>query len=430
MTKRLIAFAFALLLSSGLGAQTIDRIIAVVGEDVVMLSELKREGEAVFLRLRRANTQPMPSSEQILSSALDKLILDKLQLAEAKRLGIEAAPDTVATAIERIASNNRMNVEGLRRALEAEGMPFKRFQQNIRNEIVLRRLINREVTNKIQIATTEIDQYLAQQARAPENRAQVRLLHILIGTPEGASPDQILAAQQKAKETRQRLDQGEDFQVVAQAVSDGSEGISGGDLGWLNLAELPGEQGDTIARMQPGDIAGPFRNTSGFHLLKIEGFRGADNQRQLVRQTEARHILIRTDEVTSDADAQERLVQLRERAIDGDDFGNLARASSNDQASAIKGGDLGWVSPGNMVPEFEEAMNQTPAGEISKPFKSRFGWHIVQVLGHRQHDASEDAQRDTARKAIRERKAQEAKRQYLRRLRDEAFIELRLQDVE
>lgn len=429
MTKRFLAFFLALLISSGSSAAVtpIDRIIAVVGEDVVMLSELKHQAREIFVRLRRAGTNPMPTQDQILSRAIDKLILDKLQLAEAKRLGIEATPDTVAKAIGRIAEGNNLSVEGLRSALEAEGMPFSRFQRNIRNEIITRRLINREVTNKIQISKSEIDQYLEQQRSTPGERREVNLLHILIATPASPTPDQVLAAQAKAREALARINGGEDFRAVAQDVSNGSRAISGGDLGWLKVAELPGEYGRKVAQMQINEVAGPFRSNAGFHLIKVVGFRNEQADRKIIRQTHARHILVRTNEVTADSDAQSRLAQLRQRALDGDDFGNLARSNSDDQASAIRGGDLDWVSPGNMVPEFEEVMNATPAGGISKPFKSRFGWHIIQVLERRDHDATTDSLRDLARKAIRDRKAKEAKRQYLRRLRDQAFIDLRLQ---
>jgi peptidyl-prolyl cis-trans isomerase SurA len=349
-------------------------------------------------------------------------------LADPKRLGIEADQDTVAEAIQRIAENNKLTVPQLRQALADEGVEFRRFQDKVQEQIVIRRLINREVTNRIQVSKSEVDRYLARQAEAPDERRQVKLLHILITTPDGATAAQIQAAADKARRARARIAKGEDFRAVAQAVSDGPRAINGGDTGWLNVAELPEDFADLVNDMHDGEIVGPFRSRNGFHILKAEAFRNAEQPRHLVHQTHARHILIRTDEVTSDTDARQRLEQLRERALQGDDFAALARSSSDDQASAIKGGDLGWVSPGNMVPAFEEVMNRTPVGAISEPFKTRFGWHIVQVLAHRNHDETEEAKRLEARKAVRDRKAKEAKQQYLRRLRDQAYVELRLQD--
>lgn len=419
-----------LTLSTAHAADLVDRIIAVAGQDVVMLSELRAKAQKTLLDLQRAGTNPMPSRDQILSRSLDELILEKLQLAMAERLGIEADPDTVAKAIEGIAGNNNMSVPQLREALAAEGMPFRDFQNNIRNQLVLRRLISREVTGRIQISSSEVDQYLARQAAAADTRGQVHLLHILVNTPDGASSEQIRAAAQKAQKLRERIEGGEDFRAVAQAESDGPRAIQGGDLGWANFGQLTEQLAQLVGSMQVGDIAGPFRSSDGFHLLRLEEQRSSEQTRSVIQQTNARHILIRTDEVTSDADAQTRLLQLRERALQGDDFANLARSSSADQASAIKGGDLGWVNPGNMVDEFEEMMNQTAAGEISMPFKSRFGWHIVQVLERRAHDQTDEARRIEARKAVLERKSEEATQQYLRRLRDEAYVELRLTETE
>ena len=250
-------------------------------------------------------------------------------------------------------------------------------------------------------------------------------MHILIATRDGASPEQIAQARDKALKARKLLDKGEDFAKVAQRYSDASNAIRGGDLGWAKMGQLTPNMAELVSKAKPGDVIGPIRSGAGFHLIKVAGFRGGKDQRKVVPQIHARHILIRTDEVTSDQDARQRLEQLRERALNGEDFSALARANSQDPGSAIKGGDLGWVSPGTMVPEFEEKMAALPDGGISEPFKTRFGWHIVQVLGHRQHDETEEARRLAAKKAIRDRKAKEATEQYLRRLRDEAYVDIR-----
>jgi len=430
MTRRILPTATGLLLLLLSGAtfasELLDRIIAVVGQDVIMLSELRNKAQETLAELQAANTVPLPSRDQLLSRSLDELILEKVQLAEAQRLGIEADQDLVAKAITRIASNNNMSVAQLRQALAAEGRDFRQFQANIRDQIIISRLINTEVTNRIQITKSEIDQYLSRQQSAPQDRAMVKLLHILVAIPDGASVAQIQAAQKEAEQALSRVSAGEDFRAVAQDVSDGAYAIRGGDLGWREIASLPDALSSLVNQMQVGEAYGPVRSDAGFHIIQVEGFRDSLTARNIVPETEARHILVRTNEVTADTDAQERLNQLRLRIQQGDDFATLARSHSDDQASAIKGGELGWITPGKMVPEFEEQLDRTQIGEVSQPFKTRFGWHIVEVTDRRERDQTEQARRTAAQAALRERKAKDATEQYLRRLRDEAYIDLRL----
>ncbi len=434
MTKNTIPFACGLLLllhaAVAPAEQLLDRIIAVVDQDVVMLSELRSKAQENLANLKRTNANPMPSRNQLLSRALDELIIDKLLLAEAARLGIEADQELIARAIAGIAKNNNLTVPQLRQALQDEGQDFRQFQDKIRDQLIVNRLLNREVTNRIQVTDSEIEQHLTLQAAAPEGRGMVNLLHILIATPDGASPAQIQSSQKKAESAKSRIDRGETFRAVALDTSDGRRAINGGDLGWLPIAGLPRGFNELVNSMQAGEVRGPFRSNAGFHIIKVEAFRQPEEERRVVKQTKARHILIRTNEITADSDAQARLQQLRERVTGGDDFANLARSHSDDQASAIKGGDVGWVSPGKMVPEFEEVMDATATGQVSQPFKTRFGWHILQVLERRQHDETEQARRDAARKALRDRKAEEATAQYKRRLRGEAYVDLRLEVIE
>ena len=252
------------------------------------------------------------------------------------------------------------------------------------------------------------------------------LLYIMIAAPDGASPAQREQVRAQASEVAERLKAGADFRTTAQQVSQGQNALQGGDLGWISVNSVPPLLQPYVAKMAAGDIEGPIAAGRGFHIIKLEDVRSKSSK--IVRQTNARHILIRTNEVTSDEDARRRLQQLRERIIDGDDFDTLARSNSDDKASAIKGGDLGWSTPGNLVPEFEEQMDLLAIGETSQPFKTQFGWHIVQVLGRRDYDATDETRRDQARKAVRDEKAEEALEAYLRRLRDEAYIELRLED--
>lgn len=424
----LLAFLFLLFTGLAHSAQLLDRIVAVAGDDVVMLSELRDKARELLADLRSKRTSPMPSEAQIIESALEQLILEKLQIAEAQRLGISVDPETVSKAIRRIAAKNNLSVAQLREALQADGMDFQRFREKIKNQILISRLINQEVTNRIQVSKSEIDQYLARQDAAPDQRREVHLMHILIATPDGASPEQIRGAREKARQARARLEKGESFAAVAQQLSDARNAIRGGDLGWAKLGQLTPEVAEMVSKATPGEVIGPFRSSAGYHLLKVAGFRGGRDERKIVPQVHARHILIRTDEVTSDEDARQRLEQLRQRILDGEDFATLARSNSQDPGSAIKGGDLGWISPGTMVPKFEEQLARLGDGEISQPFKTRFGWHIVQVLGHREHDETEEARRLAAKEAIRDRKAKEATEQYLRRLRDEAYVEIRPDD--
>ncbi len=404
----------------------IDRIIAVVGEDVVMLSELRLEATKLQKRLGQRGVSPMPSTAAIQKRAFDTLVMNKLQLAEASRLGIEADEETVTRALAAIAQNNQISVAELRNTLEAEGMDFEAFRQSMRDEIVVRRLRNREVTNRIQVTKSEIDSYLERSGGA-DGRVAVRLFYIQIASPDGASPEQREQARLQAADIVDRLNKGEDFRTLAQQLSSDQSGLQGGDLGWIEVNSIPPLFQPHVAKMQKGEVRGPIAAGRGFHILQLEDVKTGATK--IVRQTHARHILIRTNEVTSDEDARLRLDQLRDRILNGDDFETLARSNSDDQASAIKGGDLGWSSPGNLVPLFEEQMDLLAIDEVSRPFETQFGWHIVQVLGRRDYDATDETLRDQARKAVRDEKAKEALENYLRRLRDEAYIELRLEDT-
>ncbi len=403
----------------------IDRIIAVVGDDVVMLSELRLETIKLTKRLEQQGVSPMPELGAIQKRAFDTLVLNKLQLAEAARLGIEAEEEVLNRALAAIAENNGLTVPQLRDALQAEGVDFDAFRESMRDEIVVRRLRNREVTNRIQVTKSEVDSYL-ERSGGSDGRVAVRLLYIQIETPDGATPAQREQARRAAVDAVERLNKGADFRALAQQLSSDQSGLRGGDLGWIAVNSLPPLFQPHVAKMQKGEVRGPIVAGRGFHILRLEDIRTGSST--IVRQTHARHILIRTNEVTSDQDAQHRLSQLRERILQGDDFETLARSNSDDQASAIKGGDLGWSSPGNLVPRFEEQMDVLTVGEVSRPFKTQFGWHIVQVLERRDYDATDETLRDQARKAVRDEKAEEALENYLRRLRDEAYIELRIED--
>jgi peptidyl-prolyl cis-trans isomerase SurA len=427
---RIRSFLLALCLLGAVPATAqellIDRIIAVVGEDVVLLSELRIEATKVEQRLRQQGVFPMPTNAAIQKQAFDTLVMNKLQLAEADRLGIDADEETVARAVASIAETNGLNVPELEAALESEGMDFEGFRNSLRDEIVVRRLRNREVTSKVQVSKSEVDAYLARSGGL-EGRTAVHLLYIQVGVPPEADAGQREEARVLASDIVERIKKGENFRALAQQYSTGQNALEGGDLGWIDVNGIPPLFQPYVAKMEVGELQGPITAGQGFHIIRLEGVRGGASN--IVPQTHARHILVRTDEVTSDADARRRLEQLRERVIGGDDFETLARANSDDKASAIKGGDLGWSSPGNLVPAFEEQMDNLGIGEISRPFRTEFGWHIVQVLDRRDYDATDETRRDQARKAVRDEKAKETLEGYLRRLRDEAYIELRFEDI-
>lgn len=434
MTKKTIInaiFASSIwLLSSHINAapQLIDRIVAIAGEDVVMLSELATASVTLQQKLRAANVSPMPSQATIQSKALNQLISEKLQLAEAETLGISADEATLNQALNRVAKNNNVSLAELRSALQQQGVSYTVFRENIRKQIILARLKNNEINNTVQVTKAEIDQHLSKSNAQTNGRESVRISHILIETPDGASPKEIAESKSKALRIYQQLRSGTNFAQVAQYESDGRQALNGGDLGWMSISDIPTLFVDLSLTLNKGEVATPIQSKSGFHIIKLEDFEGGD--REIVQQTLAHHILVKTDEVTTDEQAENKLWVLRERILLGENFAALAKSHSHDAGSAIKGGSLGWVNPGIMVPDFEKQMHELPVGEISSPFQSPFGWHLLYVEDRRHHDATDQSLRDKARKTIRERKGNEAWQQRLRRLRDEAYIELRLQDLD
>ena len=415
-------------LGSGMAAaetQLLDRIVAVVNDDVVLQSELDREVRSIEQKLAQVGAPDMPGNE-IRKQALERLILEKLQLAEARKIGATVDDETLLLAMNNIAKQNGLSLDELAAALEEQGMSMDEYREELRKEITLQRLRNREVISRIQVTKAEVDNYLAHAEENPGGRDAYHLRHILIATPDGASSEEIAAARKKAEDIIQRLKNGEDFAALATRYSAGQQSLEGGDLGWLEAGQVPTLFAKDLATMDKGEVRGPYQASSGFHIIKLEDYKGGD--KNIVRQTHARHILIRTDELTSDQDAKNRLEQLYQRIQGGEDFAALGRAHSDDKGSAIKGGDLGWVNPGDLVPKFEEVMDALPINGLSEPFRTQFGWHIVQVLGRRDHDATEEVKRDKAKLALRKRKADEALQLYLRKLRDQAFVEIRLDD--
>ncbi|MES9878260.1 MAG: peptidylprolyl isomerase [Candidatus Sedimenticola sp. PURPLELP] len=404
----------------------VDRIVAVVDDDVVVKSELNLEMAKIVAQLRQ-KTNKLPSRDVLERQVLERLILKKLQLAAAERAGISIGEDILAQAVGNIARNNGLSLREFRQTLEQGGVSFRGFRESIREELAIRKLREQEIRRRIRVTNQEVSAFLARQGSALSERSAYHLLHILISTPEGASADQLGSAREKASGLVQKLRGGSDFRSLALTESDGRQALEGGDLGWRPANQLPTLFIDRVQKMERGDISDPIRTPSGYHIIMLEDYKGGD--KHIVEQTQVRHILINTNEVTSDDDARIRLEQLKQRIDGGDDFSTLARSHSDDKSSAIKGGDLGWTSAGDLLPRFEEEMNDLPLNQVSEPFRTDFGWHIIEVLGRRQHDSTADVQKAAARKAIQKRKMSEETELYLRRLRDEAYVDIRLADI-
>jgi peptidyl-prolyl cis-trans isomerase SurA len=405
------------------GRQVLNQIVAVVNDDVILRSELDSAVKEVSAQLKAKDT-PLPSKPVLEKQVLEKLILERLQLQLAESNGIKIDDITLNKKMQEIAKENGVSLTDFRTVLEREGFNYADFRENIRHQLAIAQLRQQMVGNRISISDQEVDNLLASLKASQLGNIQYHLAHILIATPEAASEEQIQKARQRADKIVAKLRAGADFTQTAIAESDAPTALEGGDLGWRSAGQLPSLFVDPIKEMHPGDIHDPIRSPSGFHIIKLVAQRG--DERHIVKQTHVRHILLKTDAVHTNEAVKARMDQLEIRLRGGEDFATLAKSNSQDTLSAAKGGDLGWVNPGDLVPKFEEVMNSTPTGQISQPFKTEFGWHILQVLGRREHDSTEEFNRSRARQLLRRRKGDEELFLWLRRLRDEAYVEYRL----
>lgn len=401
-----------------------DRIISVVGEEVITAYDLRTRLATVLTQLQKQGT-PLPSQDILERQMLERLIMERVQLQFARETGLRVDDTQLEQAIGRIAANNRMNPQQFRQALENDGIEYDRFRDEIRNEMVMSRLREREVDNKLVISDGEIDNYLETQKDSGKGE-EYQLAHILLRAPESATPEQLQKLRLRGEQALKRARAGENFAELTAAFSDAPDALKGGDLGWRAVERLPGLYADVVARMQPGEVSELLRSSAGFHVVKLLGKRGGSGPAS-VRQTHARHILIRVSEIVSEAEARRKLETVRERIVNGVDFAEQARLYSQD-GSATKGGDLGWINPGDTVPEFEQAMNVLKPGELSPVIQSPFGMHLIEVLEHRERDVSAERQRAVARQALRERKLDEAYQDWLRQLRDRTYVENRLDE--
>jgi peptidyl-prolyl cis-trans isomerase SurA len=402
----------------------LDRIAAVVNDEVITRNELEERLRFAMRQLREQGTPP-PPRETLEKQLLERMVSDRVQLQFAKETGLRVDDVELDRAIGRIAQDNKLSPQQLRQVLQKDGIPFNKFREDIRSEIIMTRLREREVDTKIVVTESEIDNFLALQQRA-DVEDDYNVSHILVVVPENASPEQIQTRRARAEEAYAQLKKGADFRQVAAAFSDAPDALQGGNMGWRQSSRLPTIFTEALKPLRGGELSPILRSANGFHILRLNDRRGGGAP-VIVQQTHARHILLKTNELVSENEARSRLLALKERLDNKADFAALARAHSED-ASATKGGDLGWLLPGDTVPEFERAMTLLKPGEVSPPVQTPFGWHLIQVLERRSEDMSKERQRLAARQALRARKSDEAYQEWVRQLRDRAYIEFRSEE--
>ncbi len=404
-------------------AGVLDSVVAIVNDDVITRYELDEQVRTVIQQLEKQHT-PLPPSDVLERQILERMIVDMLQAQYAKENGVRVDDLQLDAAITRIAQQNKFPTAAEFRAkLESEGVDFKKFREEIRSEMIATRLREREVDSKIVVSDSEVDNYLANKDKVQGAGEEYHLAHILIAVPEQASADKIQAARDKAEQALKQLSGGADFAQVAAGSSDARDALKGGDLGWRPGDSIPPLFLNELQKMKPGQISGVLRSPSGFHIVKLVDKRSA-NAPVVITQTHARHILIKTSEIVSDNEAKKRILEIKQRIDGGADFAEQARRFSQD-GSAQQGGDLDWISPDQTVPEFEAAMNKLQPGQMGV-VQTQFGWHLIQVLERRNTDVSEQQKRQQARASIAALRSDELYQDWLRQLRDRAFVEYRI----
>lgn len=424
--------AFTLLIAGTAGAQTrelasrgvlLDRIAAIVNDGVVLKSELDEQTNVVIQRIEQQNKEVPPLSV-LRQQILDRLVLQEIQWQRANHIGIKVSDEMVNDALQDMATRNKLTLSQLPEVLEQQGINYASYRESLRREIALSILRQRDVVSKIVVTPHEIDQYLLKQAKSGEN-LEFNVSHILLSLPLGATPDQIDRVTARAKEVHDRAAQGEDFSQLAIAYSNSQTALDGGQLGWKKSTQLPSFLADIVLAMKPGDVSEPLRTPSGFHIVKLNDKRGAAEQ-VMVNQVHVRHILMKPNEIQDEQTVRQKLTDLRAKILAGDDFAAIATATSEDPGSAADGGDLGWSGPGTFVGEFEKVVQSLQENEISEPFRTQYGWHIVQLLGRRVHDNTKEQQQQMAFEALRDSKLDEETEIWLRHLKDEAYVDLKM----
>lgn len=405
--------------------EQLNRIVAIVNDKIIMSSQLEAAITDIVAQLQEKGT-PVPEQAVLVRQVLERLVMETLQLDLADINGITVDDASLNEEARKLAAQSNLTLTEFREVLESQGYSYAEFREKLRKELLIQQVRRQMVGSRITVNEQEIDNMLASLKASGQGDVEYHLAHILVAIPEAAGPDEISAAEQHAGNILARLRSGGNFTDIAIAESDAQTALEGGDIGWRSLGQMPSLFVEPLKTMQVGDVSDLIRSPGGYHIIKLLAKRG--DERHIVSQTKARHILLKPDEVNSDEEVQQRIEQLMIRLENGEDFGTLARAHSQDPLSAARGGDLGWLSQGDTVPEFEEQMNRLEPGELSKPFKSQFGWHLVQVMERRDHDSTEEYERSKVRQLIRSRKYDEELFLWLRRLRDESYVDYRIED--
>src|SRR5580698_3163993 len=403
--------------------QLLDRIAAIVNDGLVLKSELDDQMTSVQKRLQEQKVE-LPSQSVLQQQVLDRLVLQEIQMQRAKHVGLTITDEQLNGALQEIAARNKIPFDQLPTALAAQGVDYKIYRESMRKELTLSTLRQRDVIAHINVSPHELEQYLAREQNAAAND-EFNVSHILLSLPAAATPQQLEDISHKAQDVASRAGKGEDFGQLAIANSNSQTALDGGQLGWRKGSQLPQFILDLVVKMKPGEVSEPVRTPSGYHIVKLNERRSGEAP-VIINQIHVRHILMKPNELDDDATVRQKLSKLRDRILKGEDFAGLASTNSADPGSAPDGGDLGWSGPGTFVPEFDKAIADLQPNEISEPFKTRYGWHIVQMLGTRTYDSTDDVRRQKAFAAIRESKADEETELWLRRLRDDAFVETKM----
>ena len=403
--------------------QLVDRVVAVVNDEVITRYELNEQKRAVTAQLKRQGVT-MPPDAELDAQVLERFINERVQLQFAKENGIRADDETVNASLQRIAGDNKMSMIQFTNALKQDGVTLEKFRDELKNEIVLSRLRDREVESRVVVTDSEIEAYLAQAKLVGANESEYQLAHILVLVPEQATPDQVAAKKKRAEEAERQLKAGTAFAQVAAVFSDANDATQGGALGWRQGDRLPALYAQASQKLAVGETSDVLRSANGFHIVRLLDKR-AGEQKAIVEQNKARHILIRVNDLVGEAEAKTKIERLKDRINGGSKFEDVAKLGSED-GSAPKGGELGWVSPGDTVAEFEAAMNKAPINTVIGPIRSQFGFHLIEVTERRKQDVTAEKSRQSARVTLRDRKADEAYQTWLRELRDRATVETKL----
>ncbi|MEQ8482839.1 MAG: peptidylprolyl isomerase [Pseudomonadales bacterium] len=425
MRSRTLALCAGLLLGAAAHAEyrELDGIVAVVNEDVVLASELLERLDAVQKQIAASNVQPPPNNV-LVSQIMERLILENLQLQEAERRGVQVDDETLTRAVVSFADQNRLTLEQFRQTLAEDGVSYAEFREQIRREMIMSRLQRNLVSRRIAISDKDIDDLLNSPYYQQLLSDEFRVGHILLTFDEDASDSVVQAARTRAAEIVTELRDGAEFRQMAIANSAASTALEGGDLGWRKAGELPSLFAEQVLELKPGDTADPIETSGGIHIVQLLEVRGASTQSEL--QSRLRHILVQPSQIRTEAETRELIHDIHRQLEEGEDFAALARQHSEDPGSALNGGDLGWTSGNEFVPEFREAMAATPTGELSEPFRSQYGWHVLEVQERRDQDMSQEARRNMALQILHQRRFDEELQKWQKELRDEAYVEVRL----